>query len=111
MTTTTAAPFTTLGQETDAASTGYVTVELSGFPVRTLPTQRWRASHLRALNTGDLDAFAVGVLHPDDLDAWYEGDPTQDDIGAWVTAVAEAGGEPLGKSAGPRVSSKSTRKR
>ncbi|MEU5424237.1 hypothetical protein AB0H73_01320 [Streptomyces olivoreticuli] len=100
----------TTGQETDAA-TGYVTVELAGFQVRALPSQRWRASTLRALNSGDLDRFAEGVLHPDDVDAWYDGDPTQDEIGAWVAQVAEAGGETLGKSSGPRASSKITRKR
>ncbi|WP_370421953.1 hypothetical protein AB8O64_27595 [Streptomyces sp. QH1-20] len=100
----------TVGQETDATP-GYVPVELAGYPVRALPSQRWRASHLRALNTGDLDAFAEGVLHPDDVDAWYDGDPTQDEIGAWVAQVAEAGGESLGKSSGPRASSKTTRKR
>lgn len=100
----------TAGQETDAA-TDYVTVELAGYPVRTLPSQRWRASTLRALNSGDLDRFAEGVLHPDDVDAWYDGDPTQDEIGAWVAQVAEAGGESLGKSSGRSGSSKGTRKR
>ncbi|MGW2364975.1 hypothetical protein ACWCZ5_05265 [Streptomyces sp. NPDC001667] len=100
----------TMGQETDAAN-GYVTVELAGYPVRALPSQRWRASTLRALNSGNLDAFAEGVLHPDDVDAWYDGDPTQDEIGAWVAQVAEAGGETLGKSNGRTGSSKSTRKR
>ncbi|MEU2867748.1 hypothetical protein ABZ769_00860 [Streptomyces olivoreticuli] len=100
----------TTGQETDA-TTDYVTVELAGYPVRALPSQRWRASTLRALNSGDLDRFAEGVLHPDDVDAWYDGDPTQDEIGVWVAQVAEAGGETLGKSSGRTGSSKSTRKR
>ncbi|MCA6090944.1 hypothetical protein LE181_01985 [Streptomyces sp. SCA3-4] len=100
----------TAGQETDA-TTGYVPVELAGYPVRALPSQRWRASHLRALNAGDLDRFAESVLHPDDVDAWYEGDPTQDEIGEWVARVAEASGEALGKSSGRTGSSKSMRKR
>ncbi|WP_367129921.1 MULTISPECIES: hypothetical protein [Streptomyces] len=100
----------TKGQETDATG-DYVPAELAGRPVRALPSQRWRASHLRALNAGNLDAFAEGVLHPDDLDAWYEGDPTQDEIGEWVAQVAEAGGESLGKSSGRPRSSKTTRKR
>ncbi|MEU5417705.1 hypothetical protein [Streptomyces sp. NPDC020667] len=114
MTSTTASPSAadrpTAGQETDA-SADYVTVELAGYPVRALPSQRWRASTLRALNSGDLDRFAEGVLHPDDVDAWYDGDPTQDEIGAWVAQVAEAGGEALGKSSGRNGSSKITRKR
>ncbi|GGX63192.1 hypothetical protein [Streptomyces hiroshimensis] len=109
--TTTASPDATTGQETDAADTGYVPVELAGYPVRALVSQRWRASHLRALNAGDLDRFAEGVLHPDDVDAWYAADPTQDEIGDWVRAVAEASGEALGKSSGRPASSKITRKR
>ncbi|MEV4739791.1 hypothetical protein [Streptomyces sp. NPDC049555] len=104
-------PDSTKGQEVDAADTGYITVELAGYPVRALVSQQWRASHLRALNAGDLDRFAEGVLHPDDVDAWYAADPTQDEIGAWVREVAEAGGEALGKSSGRPASSKITRKR
>ncbi len=98
------------GQEIDAAD-GYVHVDLAGRAVRVLPAQRWRASHLRALNSGDLDAFAEGVLYPDDVAVWYEADPTQDEIGAWVRAVAEAGGEALGKSSGRITSSRSTARR
>ncbi|MEU3355276.1 hypothetical protein [Streptomyces sp. NPDC037389] len=103
------APGTT-GQETDAVD-GYVPADLAGRTVRVLPAQRWRASHLRALNSGDLDAFAEGVLYPGDVAIWYEVDPTQDEIGAWVRAVAEAGGEALGKSSGRTTSSRSTARR
>ncbi|MEW2575373.1 hypothetical protein [Streptomyces syringium] len=98
------------GQEVDASG-GYVTAALAGRPVRVLPAQRWRASHLRALNSGDLDAFAEGVLYADDVSVWYEVDPMQDEIGAWVREVAEAGGEGLGKSSGRTASSRSMARR
>ncbi|MFQ6194876.1 hypothetical protein [Streptomyces sp. NPDC000405] len=98
------------GPEIDAAG-GYVRAELAGRPVRVLPAQRWRASHLRALHSGDLDVFAEGVLYADDVAVWYKADPTQDEIGAWVREVAEAGGEGLGKSSGRTASSRSTARR
>ncbi|MEU1778099.1 MULTISPECIES: hypothetical protein [Streptomyces] len=95
---------------------GYVTVDLAGFDgvtkkVRARPANRWRASATRALNRGDIDAFMSLVLHEDDYETYETLDPDIERIGAFATAVAEAGGEALGKSSGPRPSSRNTRRR
>lgn len=101
-------------QETEADEQGYVTVPLAGYDgvtkdVRTLPATRWRASALRCLNQGDFDGFFAGVLHEDDYDIYEELDPTTDGIGKFAEAASRASGEALGKSSGPRPSSRSTR--
>ncbi|MFI8942765.1 hypothetical protein [Streptomyces syringium] len=95
---------------------GHVTVPLAGYDgvtkdVRALPNTRWRASAMRALNTGDIDGFMELVLHEDDYSIYLDLDPDTESIGAFAAAVAEASGEALGKSGGPRRSSKNTRKR
>lgn len=94
----------------------YVTVPMAGYDgvtkdVRALPAGRWRASALRALNLGDFDAFMSLVLHEDDYGIYEDLDPDIDAISHFSEAAALAGGEELGKSSGPRRSSKSTRKR
>jgi hypothetical protein len=104
-------------QETEAdLDDGYVTVPLAGYDgvtkdVRTMPANRWRASALRCLNQGDFDGFFAGVLHEDDYDIYEELDPTTDGIGKFAEAASRASGEALGKSSGPRPSSRSTRRR
>ncbi|MGW0984279.1 hypothetical protein ACWD33_26090 [Streptomyces xiamenensis] len=105
-----------VAQEIEAADDPYVLVPLAGFDgetrdVRTLPAGRWRASALRALNGGDMDTFMSLVLHEDDVDTYQELDPDMEAIGRFAEAAARAGGEDLGKSGGPRRSSRSTRKR
>lgn len=104
-------------QELEAETAdGYVTVPLAGYDgvtkdVRARPANRWRASATRALNRGDLDGFMELVLHEDDYQTYEDLDPDIERIGAFAAAVAEAGGEALGKSSGPRPSSRSTRRR
>lgn len=104
-------------QELEAAiDDGYVTVPLAGFDgvtkdVRALPASRWRASALRALNQGDMDGFMELVLHEDDYSLYEELDPDTEAIGHFAQRVGEASGEALGKSSGPRGSSRSTRRR
>lgn len=94
----------------------YVPVPLAGFDgvtkdVRTLPAGRWRASALRALNGGDMDTFMGLVLHEDDVEIYEDLDPDMEAIGHFAEAASRAGGEDLGKSGGPRASSRSTRRR
>lgn len=91
----------------------YVTAPLSGYDgatkdVRTLPVTRWRASAMRALNGGDFDTFMETVLTEDDYEVYVDLDPDAEAIGHFAEAVARAGGEDLGKSGGPRRSSRST---
>ncbi|MFF9175984.1 hypothetical protein [Streptomyces sp. NPDC014793] len=104
-------------QETEAElDDNYVTVPLVGFDgvtkdVRTMPASHWRASALRCLNQGDFDGFFELVLHEDDYSIYEELDPTTDGIGKFAEAASRATGEALGKSSGPRPSSRSTRRR
>lgn len=105
-----------LAQEAEAASGDYITVPLAGFDgvakdVRVLPPGKWRASAMRALNGGDMDRFMQLVLHEGDFEVYEELDPDMDAIGRFAEAAARAGGEDLGKSSGPRRSSRSTRRR
>ncbi|MFD5026990.1 hypothetical protein [Streptomyces sp. NPDC058373] len=102
-------------QEVEAA-TEFVTVSLAGYDgvskdVRARLATRWRASALRALNSGDMDTFMELVLHEDDYGTYEDLDPDMDAIGHFAQAVGEASGEALGKSSGPRPSSRNTRKR
>lgn len=110
-------------QHEDVVPDGYVRVPLGdGATVRALVPPRWRASHLRCLNRGDLDAMATGtdddpsgrfrpgILHEDDVATWFDTDPTQDEINAWFEALTEAG-EALGKSSGRSRSTNRTRRR
>ncbi|MDG9701660.1 hypothetical protein [Streptomyces sp. DH37] len=103
-------------QEIEATEGEYVTVPLAGYDgvtkdVRVRPATRWRASALRALNSGDMDTFMGLVLHEDDYAIYEDLDPDMEGIGKFAQDAAEAAGEALGKSSGPRRSSKNTRKR
>lgn len=103
-------------QELEADGDAYVTVPLAGYDgatkdVRALPNTRWRSSALRALNQGDFDGFFASVLHEDDYELYEELDPTAEDIGNFTEAVVRESGEALGKSSGPRASSRRTRRR
>ncbi|MGW5173108.1 hypothetical protein ACWERY_01920 [Streptomyces sp. NPDC004082] len=103
-------------QETEADLEGeYVTVPLAGFDgvtkdVRCIPSGRWRASTVRALNGGNVDAFMQTNLHPDDFEIFEELDPDMDGFGKFVDDVSRASGEALGKSSGRSRSGKSTRR-
>ncbi|KOT94471.1 hypothetical protein ADK70_12375 [Streptomyces rimosus subsp. pseudoverticillatus] len=102
--------------EAEQAADPYVSIPLAGYDgvikdVRTLPATKWRVSALRALRDGDIDAFMSRVLHEDDYDTYLDLDPDQDGIGHFAQAAADSAGEDLGKSPGPRRSSKTTRKR
>ncbi|MFF9559303.1 hypothetical protein ACF1DY_26230 [Streptomyces albus] len=102
--------------ETEQDHNPYVTVPLAGYDgvtkdIRTLPASRWRASALRALNTGDMDSFMERVLHEDDFQVFEDLDPDMDAVGRFAEAAARAGGEDLGKSSGSSRSGKSTRRR
>lgn len=98
-------------QEIEANAGHYVAADLCGKRLRVVPPGAWRQSWQRKLRQGDFDGFAEEVFHPDDVDTYFDLDPTNDDFGAFVEAAARAGGEDLGKSSGPRASSRSTRKR
>jgi hypothetical protein len=102
--------------EAESGPGEYVTVPLAGYDgvtknVRVLPASRWRASAMRALTGGDMDGFMELVLHEDDYGTYEDLDPDMDAIGHFAEAVARAGGESLGKSSGPRRSSRSSRRR
>lgn len=106
----------THAQEAEAEDSPHVPVPLAGYDgvtkdVRALPATKWRASALRALNAGDMDDFMTKVLHEDDYGIYEDLDPDMDAIGRFAEAAARAGGEDLGKSSGPRGSSRNTRKR
>jgi hypothetical protein len=103
-------------QEAEADEQEYVTVPLAGHDgvtkdVRCTPAGRWRASTIRALNTGEIDTFMETNLHPDDFEIFKELDPDMDGFGKFVADASRISGEALGKSSGPTRSSRSTRKR
>lgn len=103
-------------QEAEATASPYMPVIMDGYngaakEVRALPATRWRASALRALNSGDMDAFMQRVLHEDDYALYEDLDPDTEQIGAFAERVSAAAGEALGKSSGPRGSSRTMRKR
>ncbi|GGW80875.1 hypothetical protein [Streptomyces griseoloalbus] len=103
-------------QEAEAEEQEYVTVPLAGHDgvtkdVRCMPAGRWRASTIRALNSGEVDTFMEINLHPDDYEIYEELDPTMDGFGKFVADASRISGEALGKSSGPSRSSRSTRKR
>lgn len=104
-------------QEAEAeVGDGYVTVPLAGYDgvtkdVRTLPASRWRASAIRALNSGNMDGFFELVLHEEDYELYEDLDPTTEGIGHFAEKAAQAGGGDLGKSGGSSRSGRSTRRR
>jgi hypothetical protein len=105
-------------QETEAEleDEGFVTVPLAGYDgvvkdVRCVPAGRWRASTLRALNRGDIDAFMQTNLHPDDYEIFEDLDPDMDSFAKFTEDVSRASGETLGKSSGPSRSGRNTRRR
>lgn len=112
-----------LEAEVEQLPDGYVRVPLGETEtVRTLVPSRWRASHLRCLHQGNLDAMAVGtdddpsgkfrpgILHEDDVEVWYDVDPTQEEIDNWFRALTDAG-ESVKKSSGRGRSTRSTPRR
>lgn len=112
-----------LETEAEQLPDGYARVPLGEHAtVRALTPNKWRASHLRCLNGGDLDAMAVGIdddasgtfrpgiLHDDDVQVWFDVDPTQDEINAFFEDLTAAG-ESLGKSNGRGRSTRRTTRR
>ncbi|NWF25232.1 hypothetical protein HW130_02965 [Streptomyces sp. PKU-EA00015] len=89
----------------------YVTVQLAGKDVESVPAGAWRQSTMRKLRTGDMDAFLEDVLSPDSYDLYLDLDPTNDEINTFIETASEASGETVGKSSGPKASSRSTRRR
>ncbi|MFE9886879.1 hypothetical protein [Streptomyces scopuliridis] len=97
-------------QEIEAAG-HYVKVVLADEVMEIVPPGAWRQSWQRKLKDGDMDAFLADVLSPDSYRLYLDLDPTNDEIGGMLNDAGEVSGEPLGKSSGPRPSSRSTRKR
>ncbi|MEU6210757.1 hypothetical protein ABZ891_12675 [Streptomyces sp. NPDC047023] len=73
---------------------------LCGRQVRILPVQQWRASALKALREGDLDAWAERCLTDEGLDVWDAVDPTFAEVSEFFAsfsdemAVTETGAPP-----------------
>lgn len=97
-------------QEIEAEG-NYVAAELCGEEIQIIPPSAWRTSWQRMLNQGDLDGFARQVFHPDDYDLYMELDPTIVEFMSMVQEAGERAGESMGKSSGPAVSSRRTRRR
>jgi hypothetical protein len=99
-------------QEAEALG-DYVTVPVgdTGVAVRILPQGQWRMSHMRLLNTGDLEGWAECVIHEDDIDRFLEMDLTLDEFQEFSLDAAKASGDDMGKSRGRSRSSRSTRRR
>ncbi|WP_394436302.1 hypothetical protein [Streptomyces sp. SGAir0957] len=94
---------------------GYVTVPLAGFDgvtkdVRVVPPNKWRASAMRCLRTGDLDGFMELVLHEDDFEIYEELDPDQDSFAKFTEDAATAAGDSMGKSGGRSRSGNASRR-
>lgn len=102
-------------QENEADEQEYVTVPLAGHDgvtkdVRCRPAGYWRASTIRALNSGNIDVFMENNLHPDDFEIFEDLDPTMDGFGKFVADVSRLSGESLGKSSGRSKSGSGTRR-
>ncbi|MGW0312010.1 hypothetical protein [Streptomyces flavidovirens] len=89
----------------------YVSAQMCGSEVEIVPSGAWRQSSMRKLKAGDMDGFMEDVLSPDSYDLYLELDPTNEEINAFMEEASEAAGESLGKSGGPRASSRTTRRR
>lgn len=99
-------------QEQDAEPQHYVTASLSGEPIRVIPPTAWRLSWNRMLREENIDGVMEKVIHPDDLDfVLDELDPTAGELTQFLQDAGALSGEPMGKSRGPRGSSRSTRRR
>lgn len=109
------------GQEIEAAGE-YITGTLSGVTIRVKPLLKWRPSYLKALRSGDFEAWAGGLededgelkggaVHVDDVAAFVDADATFEEITAFTSDVLSKTGEAPGKSGGPSRSSRSTRKK
>lgn len=99
-------------QEAEALG-DYVTVPVgdTGVAVRILPQGQWRMSHMRLLNTGDLEGWAECVIHEDDIDRFLDLDLTLDEFQDFSLDAAKASGDDMGKSRGRSRSSRSMRRR
>ncbi|MEE1813563.1 hypothetical protein PUR59_00660 [Streptomyces sp. SP18ES09] len=110
--TTTRTTATTAAEAQETEATGhYVTTQLAGKDVETVPGGAWRQSTMRKLRAGDIDGFMEDVLSPDSYELFLELDPTNDEVGEFANAAGEAAGEQMGKSSGPSASSKRTPRR
>lgn len=98
-------------KQTAEAAGHYVTVPIRGAEVRVKPQRKWRMSHMRCLNQGDLDGWAEGVIHPDDLDEFMDLDLEMEEFQEFSEEAARRAGDGLGKSSGRSRSSRSTQRR
>lgn len=89
----------------------YIPVPLGDTEIRVKPQRKWRMSHMRLLNAGDLDGWAEGVIHPDDVDAFFDVDPDMEEFQAFAEEAARRAGDSLGKSSGRSRSSRNMRVR
>ncbi|WP_392750547.1 hypothetical protein [Streptomyces sp. LN590] len=89
----------------------YVTGELCNEKLQIVPAGAWRQSTMRKLKANEMDDFMEDVLSPESYEAYLDLDPTNDELGEFINAAGESSGESVGKSNGPRASSRSTRKR
>jgi hypothetical protein len=88
----------------------FVPVPVGDVKVRVRPQKQWRLSHMRALNQGDFDGWAEGVLHPDDVEEFLDLDITLAEFQDFASEAAKATGDDLGKSRGRSKSQRSTRR-
>ncbi|GAA2802916.1 hypothetical protein [Streptomyces showdoensis] len=96
----------------EAEATGhYITAPFAGKDVECVPSGAWRQSTMRKLRIGDIDGFMEDVLSPDSYDIYLDLDPTNDEVSEFANAAGEASGEQMGKSGGPKASSRRTRRR
>lgn len=100
----------TEAQELEAAGE-YTAVPVGDMEARVKPQVDWRMSDIRALNKGDLDAWAESVIHPDDLEDFLDLDITMAEFQVFADEAAALTGDGLGKSKRRSGSSRSTRRR
>lgn len=109
------------GQEIEGAG-DYITGTLAGVSIRVKPLLEWRPSYLRALRTGDFDAWAGGAedehgnrpggaIHEGDVTAFTDADATFGEITEFTRDVMSRTGEAPGKSGGRSPSSTRTRRK
>lgn len=98
-------------QELEATQGHFVTVPFGDSKWEIVPPGAWRQSWLRQLRSGEMDSFMENALSPDSYELYLDADPTNDELGEFLNRAGDAGGEPLGKSSGPRRSSSGSRKK